>query len=519
MYQKEPSEGFLRAVKRKKIPQGSFLLVESLDRLSRQEIRKSLTLFLSIIDAGVNIVTLADGHVYTAQKTELQDLLFSLVIMSRAHEESQTKSLRVGAAWANKRANATTRPLTAMCPAWLRLSKDKTHYEVNEQRAKIVRSIFEDSVAGMGAYAITRRLNGARVPHFGRSRGWCNSYVNLITINRAVLGEFQPHQMINGKRVPAGPSIPNYFPAIVDHDLFYRAQALRQRRKTSGRGRKGKYVSNLFTRLATCAYCHSPMRFENKGHGPKGGTYLCCDNSRRGLGCEPVGWRYDEFEASFLAFVKELDLSQIIGTDDAKATEIDHTIAALRGELLDIENQREKTYKLLQKVDAASDYVAQKLNELENRRAEVEKEAKEKTTELTILKAKAQAVRDSDQDFKKLTAALRRASGDGLYKLRAQIADRIRSVCIGIYIAPLGPNAKVEVASVDEANSSVIATMKKHVNDEAANRRFFAVEFQKSLRIVFPADDDPTRLDMMRYIGPSGPAVTLVLAPRGREGR
>ena len=57
--------------------------------------------------------------------------------------------------------------------------------------------------------------------------------------------------------------------------------------------------------------------------------------------------------------------------------------------------------------------------------------------------------------------------------------------------------------------------MKKQVNDEAADRRFFAAEFQKSVRIVFPADDDPTRLDMMRYIGPSpGPAVTLVLAPQ-----
>ena len=59
----------------------------------------------------------------------------------------------------------------------------------------------------------------------------------------------------------------------------------------------------------------------------------------------------------------------------------------------------------------ASDYVAQKLNELEKRRAEVEKEAEAKGAELTILKAKAQAVRDSELDFKKLTAALRRASG------------------------------------------------------------------------------------------------------------
>jgi DNA invertase Pin-like site-specific DNA recombinase len=46
-----------------KVPTGSFLLVESLDRISRQEIRKALTTFLSIIDAGINLVTLNDAHV------------------------------------------------------------------------------------------------------------------------------------------------------------------------------------------------------------------------------------------------------------------------------------------------------------------------------------------------------------------------------------------------------------------------------------------------------------------------
>src|SRR5947207_4955596 len=88
---------FLDAAKTGKVPAGSFLLVESLDRLSRQQVRKSLGIFLSIVDAGVNIVTLTDNRVYTAQKTELADLLTSLVIMTRAHEDSQPQSRRVSA--------------------------------------------------------------------------------------------------------------------------------------------------------------------------------------------------------------------------------------------------------------------------------------------------------------------------------------------------------------------------------------------------------------------------------------
>jgi DNA invertase Pin-like site-specific DNA recombinase len=119
---------FLEVAKAGKIP-GSFLLVESLDRLSRQEPRKSLRIFLDIIDAGINIVTLMDNHVYNAEKIDRPDgvmeLFGSIMIMARANEESNTKRDRVANAWDNKRRNAATKPLTSICPGWLNTSKDK----------------------------------------------------------------------------------------------------------------------------------------------------------------------------------------------------------------------------------------------------------------------------------------------------------------------------------------------------------------------------------------------------------
>src|SRR6478672_7903986 len=48
---------FLSAVKAGSIARGSFLIVESLDRLSREEILPAHTLFLSIVQSGVNLVT------------------------------------------------------------------------------------------------------------------------------------------------------------------------------------------------------------------------------------------------------------------------------------------------------------------------------------------------------------------------------------------------------------------------------------------------------------------------------
>src|SRR5262249_5483624 len=146
---------FLTAVKSGRGERGSYLLVESLDRLSREEILPAHSLFLGIVQSGINLVTLVDGRVYDPKKTNLVDMITSLVIMERAHEESKTKSMRVGAAWKNKRKKAAEgQPMTARCPAWLRLSPDRRSYELIPERVEIVRQIFADSAAGLGMYSI-----------------------------------------------------------------------------------------------------------------------------------------------------------------------------------------------------------------------------------------------------------------------------------------------------------------------------------------------------------------------------
>ena len=80
--------------------------------------------------------------------------------------------------------------------------------------------------------------------------------------NRAVLGEFQPCEMIEGKRVSEGDPIKGYFPRIIENELFYRvAQGVLQRLQ---RGRVGKDPISI-SGIACCAYRKSPMRYDNKG--------------------------------------------------------------------------------------------------------------------------------------------------------------------------------------------------------------------------------------------------------------
>lgn len=468
---------FLEAVTAGQIERGSYLLVESLDRLSRQEVRKSLALFLSIIDGGISIVTLADGRVYAPEKTDVTDLITSLVIMSRAHEESATKSQRVGAAWAHKRSRASTQPLTAKCPAWLKLRPDRSRYETIPERVKVVRQIFEDAVSGIGTYTITRRLNVRGISSFGSSNGWQNSYVSKILTNRAVIGEFQPYQRLpNGRRAPVGDPIGNYFPPIVETKLFYRAQSARAERRVSGRGRKGKYVTNLFSGMATCFNCGSTMAFENKGTPPKGGTFLVCDGARRGLGCGPTRWRYRDFEASFLAFVEELDLQVLFNTDDPRKKELDDVIASLRGECVAIEQQMDRDYALMHAAEVAKDYVARKLDELEKRRVELNNLLKAKEAERLKLDVAESASYRGDE-IKSLIQHLQNSRGDEVYRVRSQISARIRSLILDIKVAPAGVTL-----------------------DGTTSARFFTVLFRNNnMRNVFPSKDDPLQYEEIQW--------------------
>jgi DNA invertase Pin-like site-specific DNA recombinase len=481
---------FLEAVRNRRVEPGSFLIVESLDRLSRQEVLKSLGVFIEIVNSGVNIVTLADGRTYTAA-TGFEDLIFSIVSMSRAHDESRTKSIRLSAAWSNKRKNAETRKLTAQCPGWLKLSNDKKQFEVIQKRADIVVSIFQDSTAGVGNYSITRRLNQTHVPPFGRSRGWRSSSVNKILANRAVLGEFQPHRLVDGRRVPDGDAIKDYFPAIIDEQLFYRAQNARDQRRVKGAGRKGPNVSNLFSGLATCAYCGSKMRFENKGPGPKGGTYLVCDSARRGLRCEKTAWRYDAFERSFLAFVKEVDLERLVYREDEarKRSSIDDAIAALRGEQAAIGQQMDRTYELLGMAGTAAGYVAQKLQTLEDRRSAVEAELREREQERARL---GLTVSDGKQVKALIERLQDRNPSDEAYKLRSTIAARLRSLVTTILIAPLGHAPLTERTINFLAGEVGAEPVIDHLRRTSDGRRYFAVGFTDGkTRAVFPHRDDP----------------------------
>lgn len=158
---------FLRAAVGGKLPEGSVLIIENLDRMSRQDPHIALSNFLQVIGAGVGIMTLTDGKLHTREslkedKTGMS-LLVTLMVMVRAHGESSLKAERVSAAWKNKRARAREAgiPLTDRIPNWLDSVRDNAGSRtfVENRHADTVRRIFAETAQGLGRRMIVKRLN------------------------------------------------------------------------------------------------------------------------------------------------------------------------------------------------------------------------------------------------------------------------------------------------------------------------------------------------------------------------
>ncbi|MER8529581.1 recombinase family protein [Mesorhizobium sp. M1272] len=419
---------FIRAVEAEKIPKGSYLLVESFDRLSRQTVDAAVELFLNIIRHDIILVTLSDQAEYR-KPVDMTKLIMSIVYMSRAHEESLMKRQRGVNNWKGKRLNIGKRKLTSLCPGWLTLSDDRTKFIVNDERAAIVRRVFDLSLAGQGAFVIARKFNTEGVTTFGRSDAWGTSSVKKLLRNRAVIGEYQPCRKSreDKQRTPEGEPDPNYFPAIIEPETFHANQATLNRRRTKC-GRKGKAYSNLFSGLALCHNCGSKMHFINKGE--KGGTSLFCHDSQKGICPQRHGWRYKHFEKSFFSFVREIDLEAVMNGETISRIEfINGELHQLENEKRDIDAKRHKLMEGFENDEENRDIVNARMaihNEgLARNKALVDRLSKERSEILDSRRASKEAA---------FAGFPTNISDEELYNLRAKAAEQISGVVESIHM-------------------------------------------------------------------------------------
>jgi DNA invertase Pin-like site-specific DNA recombinase len=444
---------FLAAVDNGRIKKGEILLLEAIDRLTREHPIDAYDMISQLVRAGIEIHTIEDGAIYNWASLDNGEARRLADKIDQARQYSKRLSRRVSAAWEEKKTKSEF-PITRRCPAWLRVEGDQ--YIAIPDRVKIVRRIFTETANGIGREAIARRLNLEKVPTFDRAgqgvannkpptATWHASYIQKILRNRAVLGFYQPHEKrtANGKkRVPVGEEREIYPPAIKP-ELWQRSAAARAERKLKG-GRRGPLHRNILSGLCICAKCDGKMTYRAKGK--RSANYLVCDSAIRGTGCvNRVHFRYDLIENTILDTIirwRLLRPSLFASTNDEEKR--------LAEELASITIHREKVSARIANLFASFDggpskSAATKISELD-----VELEAT--TVKIKELDASLDVARGSSQllHVDRIVEVRKRANEgeDGAYEARALLRQALHSVVKFVVFFPEDRNAFVALKAM-----------------------------------------------------------------------
>jgi recombinase/recombinase-like zinc beta ribbon protein len=197
-----------------------------------------------------------------------------------------------------------TKPYTRRLPAWIRWSESTSSYELIEERASLLRWMFELADDGVGAHSIAAQLNEAKEDTWGaggwKAAYWHRSYVQKLLTNKAAIGVFVPHRVVKvegqrtKQRIPQEP-IAHRFPAAVGRELFERVNA--RLSTTEARGKNAKApVRSIFAGLMKCQHCGGTVTRVNKGEW----VYLVCAAAHAKAGtCKYESVPYEEAVRAF----------------------------------------------------------------------------------------------------------------------------------------------------------------------------------------------------------------------------
>jgi len=378
---------FLEACRKGLIDPGSFLLVESLDRISRMAPRRAQRLIDDIVDCGVTIVTLSDDQHYHAERLDNDPtaLLIALMVSWRAHEESKTKGRRVAAAWAEKRRKVRENPterLTRRGPSWL-VAAENGGWREHPEKAAIVRRIFAMTLAGAGEHSIAKTFNQEGVAVLSKGVRWHRSTVCKVLRNPAVLGKLTPGRIeyVDGQRLHLKEdAIAGAFPAVISQADWLAVRALKDGRAGAQRGRHaGAPVAHYLAGLARCPLCGAAMLRVNKGNPKKGGLpKLVCGAAKNKAGCRYVSVPVRDVEDALLrnwgTLFANVPADDTDGSLNADYEALEATISGTEDHLQDLTEALERApsaagARAIAKTEASLMTLRDQLNELEERRA------------------------------------------------------------------------------------------------------------------------------------------------------
>ncbi|HHK9479155.1 TPA: recombinase family protein [Escherichia coli] len=298
------------------VPVGSWLVVENLDRISRQSIIEAQELFLSIIRRGITIVTGMDGKVYSKESVNANpiDLLLSVMLFARANEESQTKRNRTNSSALIKIKAHQENPQNPAV-AIEEIGKnmwwtDTTSGYVLPHQVffPIVQEVVELRRNGRSTAEILDHLNATYTPppaaSHKRHSNWSRAMIERLFHTRALIGIKEIS--VDGVKY----ELKDYYPRVLDDAEFYHLKkSIGVRACNYGDKEEVKPIPLLSgVNLLKCDHCGSAM-VKVKGTNKRPNQYrYSCDAMRSSrIACVHTNWSFrgDQLEKAVLQLLAD----------------------------------------------------------------------------------------------------------------------------------------------------------------------------------------------------------------------
>ncbi|TWD33392.1 recombinase family protein [Pantoea sp. SJZ147] len=358
---------FINAVEAGAIERDSWLYVENLDRLTRQSATEAQTLLIRLLNLGLTLVTGMDKRVYTLESVNKNptELMISILLFSRANEESKTKSDRTTGnvlVLINRHREGLPVNIKSVGkhPWWI--DDSGSQYEAVRKHEKywpIAREIIDLYLSGKGAYKVKRHLD-TKYPNGYEGKEWDYQMLMRMRKNKALYGERTLN--INGKSF----KLDNYYPSLCINEAEYlRLHELKRKNDFQSKDKNDVVNIKLLSGLSLlrCGKCGGTMSsFMNKGK-PR---YICLNGRHLQKNCH--GWsvnalliEYCVIATLVIGFINDKKESQIDNTENSNLLEHE------QGELERIEKTISNvTYALEQGVNL--DTMVLRLKELSTER-------------------------------------------------------------------------------------------------------------------------------------------------------
>ena len=348
---------FLEAARNGTIPEGSVLVVEDLDRFSREAPSYAEANLHQVFELGLAIGICRDDVIVDRAKydTDIGVRLQLLVRRDAAHDYSRKLSERVLAAHERirEREHNGERVNTHWKPQWLDYEEETDSFVLNDRWPTYRRAV-DLCLEGNGQVRAAQALN-AEGHLNSHGKLWACSAVGQVWRDRRLIGE-------RTYKIPGTDQYETqagYFPAVITTREFQRVQEIvATRAGNRGRAGRGDKRHNI---LQGIAHCPCGERLELQTARKANGTfhsYLACKAKKRGRGtgfdyCSAKNVRYDE-EALLLAFMQYRWARYFDRPSDSKARrELNRQIREHEVQLAKQREAQQKTVTTLAELAAA----------------------------------------------------------------------------------------------------------------------------------------------------------------------